>query len=76
MLAAAAGLVAYLDHVGRGSLPLLLPPPPPLLVAPLPPLTAAPHRACGPRPSIAVMADHVARDTDLQIVHLRDITAD
>ena len=26
MLAAAAGLVAYLDHVGRGSLPLLLPP--------------------------------------------------
>lgn len=27
-------------------------------------------------PSIAVMADHVARDTDLQIVHLRDITAD
>jgi cyclopropane-fatty-acyl-phospholipid synthase len=27
-------------------------------------------------PSIAVMADHIARDTDLQIVHLRDITAD
>ncbi|MFM5916849.1 MAG: DNA mismatch repair protein MutS [Novosphingobium sp.] len=26
MLAAAAGLVAYLDHVGRGTLPLLLPP--------------------------------------------------
>ncbi len=26
MLAAAGGLVAYLDHVGRGSLPLLLPP--------------------------------------------------
>jgi DNA mismatch repair protein MutS len=26
MLAAAAGLIAYLDHVGRGSLPLLLPP--------------------------------------------------
>ena len=26
MLAAAAGLVAYLDHVGRGQLPLLLPP--------------------------------------------------
>ena len=26
MLAAAAGLLAYLDHVGRGSLPLLLPP--------------------------------------------------
>ncbi|MBW8784864.1 MAG: DNA mismatch repair protein MutS, partial [Novosphingobium sp.] len=26
MLAAAAGLVAYLEHVGRGSLPLLLPP--------------------------------------------------
>ncbi|WP_170003443.1 DNA mismatch repair protein MutS [Pseudopontixanthobacter vadosimaris] len=25
-LAAAAGLIAYLDHVGRGSLPLLLPP--------------------------------------------------
>jgi len=27
-------------------------------------------------PSIAVMADHVLRDTDMQIVHLRDITAD
>lgn len=26
MLAAAGGLVAYLDHVGRGSLPMLLPP--------------------------------------------------
>ena len=26
MLAAAGGLIAYLDHVGRGSLPLLLPP--------------------------------------------------
>ncbi|MGB7407852.1 MAG: DNA mismatch repair protein MutS [Pontixanthobacter sp.] len=26
MLAAAAGLIAYLDHVGRGDLPLLLPP--------------------------------------------------
>jgi len=26
MLAAAAGLIAYLEHVGRGSLPLLLPP--------------------------------------------------
>ena len=26
MLSAAAGLLAYLDHVGRGSLPLLLPP--------------------------------------------------
>ena len=26
MLAAAAGLIAYLDHVGRGKLPLLLPP--------------------------------------------------
>ena len=26
MLAAAAGLIAYLDHVGRGNLPLLLPP--------------------------------------------------
>jgi DNA mismatch repair protein MutS len=26
MLAAAGGLVAYLDHVGRGTLPLLLPP--------------------------------------------------
>ncbi|MBW8754990.1 MAG: DNA mismatch repair protein MutS [Sphingomonadales bacterium] len=28
MLAAAGGLVAYLDHVGRGALPLLLPPSP------------------------------------------------
>ncbi|MEP3052347.1 MAG: DNA mismatch repair protein MutS [Erythrobacter sp.] len=28
MLAAASGLVSYLDHVGRGSLPLLLPPTP------------------------------------------------
>ena len=27
-------------------------------------------------PSIAVMADHVARDTDMQIVHLRDIAQD
>jgi DNA mismatch repair protein MutS len=26
MLAAAGGLIAYLDHVGRGALPLLLPP--------------------------------------------------
>ena len=26
MLAAAGGLIAYLDHVGRGTLPLLLPP--------------------------------------------------
>jgi hypothetical protein len=26
MLAAAGGLIAYLDHVGRGKLPLLLPP--------------------------------------------------
>jgi DNA mismatch repair protein MutS len=26
MLAAACGLIAYLDHVGRGKLPLLLPP--------------------------------------------------
>jgi cyclopropane-fatty-acyl-phospholipid synthase len=27
-------------------------------------------------PSVAVIADHVANDTDLQIVHLRDITED
>jgi cyclopropane-fatty-acyl-phospholipid synthase len=27
-------------------------------------------------PSIAVMAGHIARDTDMQIVHLRDITED
>jgi len=27
-------------------------------------------------PSVAVMADHIARDTDMQIVHLRDITND
>lgn len=27
-------------------------------------------------PSVAVIADHVAQDTDLQIVHLRDITQD
>jgi cyclopropane-fatty-acyl-phospholipid synthase len=27
-------------------------------------------------PSVAIIADHVARDTDLQIVHLRDITQD
>lgn len=27
-------------------------------------------------PSLAVIADHVAKDTDLQIVHLRDITQD
>jgi cyclopropane-fatty-acyl-phospholipid synthase len=27
-------------------------------------------------PSVAVMADHVARDTDMQVVHLRDITDD
>ena len=26
MLAAAGGLIAYLDHAGRGRLPLLLPP--------------------------------------------------
>ena len=27
-------------------------------------------------PSVAVMAQHIARDTDMQIVHLRDITND
>ena len=27
-------------------------------------------------PSVAVIADHVARDTDMQMVHLRDITQD
>tara|TARA_R110002110_G_scaffold205066_7_gene417196 strand:- start:345581 stop:346831 length:1251 start_codon:yes stop_codon:yes gene_type:complete len=27
-------------------------------------------------PSIAVISDHIARDTDLQMVHLRDITRD
>tara|TARA_R110002049_G_scaffold152916_5_gene317091 strand:+ start:7056 stop:8312 length:1257 start_codon:yes stop_codon:yes gene_type:complete len=27
-------------------------------------------------PSVAVMADHIARDTDMQVVHLRDITGD
>ena len=27
-------------------------------------------------PSVAVMAEHIATDTDMQIVHLRDITAD
>ena len=27
-------------------------------------------------PSVAVIADHIARDTDMQIVHLRDITSD
>lgn len=27
-------------------------------------------------PSIAVMAQHIASDTDMQVVHLRDITAD
>ena len=27
-------------------------------------------------PSVAVMADHIASDTDMQIVHLRDITHD
>lgn len=27
-------------------------------------------------PSLAVIADHIARDTDMQIVHLRDITQD
>jgi cyclopropane-fatty-acyl-phospholipid synthase len=27
-------------------------------------------------PSVAVMADHVARNTDMQMVHLRDITED
>jgi cyclopropane-fatty-acyl-phospholipid synthase len=27
-------------------------------------------------PSVAVIADHIASDTDLQLVHLRDITAD
>jgi cyclopropane-fatty-acyl-phospholipid synthase len=30
----------------------------------------------GSLPSIAVMADHIARDTDMQVVHLRDITDD
>lgn len=30
----------------------------------------------GSLPSIAVMADHIARDTDMQVVHLRDITSD
>jgi len=27
-------------------------------------------------PSVAVISDHLARDTDMQMVHLRDITAD
>jgi cyclopropane-fatty-acyl-phospholipid synthase len=27
-------------------------------------------------PSLAVIADHIARDTDMQMVHLRDITQD
>jgi cyclopropane-fatty-acyl-phospholipid synthase len=27
-------------------------------------------------PSIAVISDHLARDTDMQMVHLRDITTD
>lgn len=27
-------------------------------------------------PSVAVITDHLARDTDMQLVHLRDITAD
>jgi cyclopropane-fatty-acyl-phospholipid synthase len=27
-------------------------------------------------PSVAVIADHLARDTDMQLIHLRDITAD
>jgi len=30
----------------------------------------------GSLPSVAVIADHLARDTDLQMVHLRDITRD
>tara|TARA_R110001592_G_scaffold363393_1_gene687223 strand:- start:67556 stop:68842 length:1287 start_codon:yes stop_codon:yes gene_type:complete len=30
----------------------------------------------GSLPSVAVIADHLARDTDMQIVHLRDITRD
>jgi cyclopropane-fatty-acyl-phospholipid synthase len=32
--------------------------------------------AGGCLPSVAVIADHVANDTDMQIVHLRDITED
>jgi cyclopropane-fatty-acyl-phospholipid synthase len=27
-------------------------------------------------PSVAVISDHLARDTDMQMIHLRDITAD
>jgi len=27
-------------------------------------------------PSVSVIADHIARDTDMQIVHMRDITQD
>jgi cyclopropane-fatty-acyl-phospholipid synthase len=30
----------------------------------------------GSLPSVAVISDHLARDTDMQMVHLRDITAD
>jgi cyclopropane-fatty-acyl-phospholipid synthase len=30
----------------------------------------------GSLPSVAVIADHLARDTDMQIVHLRDVTRD
>lgn len=30
----------------------------------------------GSLPSIAVIADHLARDTDMQMIHLRDITPD
>ena len=30
----------------------------------------------GSLPSIAVIADHLARDTDMQMIHLRDITRD
>ncbi len=30
----------------------------------------------GSLPSVAVIADHLARDTDMQMVHLRDITRD
>jgi len=30
----------------------------------------------GSLPSLAVIADHLARDTDMQLVHLRDITRD
>jgi cyclopropane-fatty-acyl-phospholipid synthase len=30
----------------------------------------------GSLPSVAVIADHLARDTDMQMIHLRDITRD